>query len=143
MRHAALLTILLLFAASLRGEAEKPSAGYTNHAGIVLQAEPEAIEKGRVRFRKPDGSTLTIPLAAFPEAEQTRIRETVSPSPVPEGLRIARQRHQSALNRVALLHKQGRLTDAERAEAEARYHALWAKRVARFEAEQAEAGEPK
>lgn len=132
MRHAALLTMLLLFAATLRGEEKNtptPPVGYTNHAGIVLQAEPETIEENRVRFRKPDGTTLTIPLSAFPEKEQTRIRETISPTPIPDGLRIAWQRHQSALNKVALLHQHGRLTDAERAAAEAHYHTLWTKRL--------------
>lgn len=116
--------------ARLLGEEKR---GYTNHAGFVLQAEPEVITADqRVRFRKPDGKILWLPLLAFPEAEQKRIHEALEPCSIPEGLQIAWQQHLSALKKVDLLHERGILSDAERAEARAHYLELWKQRLAHY-----------
>lgn len=56
---------------ALAGTAPAPEAlpAWTNHAGHVLRAIPEAIEDGRIRF-----AGTWMPLDIFPAAEQTRLR---------------------------------------------------------------------
>ncbi len=87
----------------------------TNHAGHILTAYPVSLTNGVAVLERTSGERVRIPLKAFPESEQQRLRVALGEEVVPE-LSAKKKRqiglYQDFLKRNEALHKAG-VTDDE------------------------------
>lgn len=106
----AISAILLVFALDSFGAEE--GGGWTNVAGHVLHATPQAIEGQTVVFVQ-DGTRHTVeyPLSAFPPQEQERLRSRLKKTTIPEGLRSAYEYSARMLHRYHLLYGNGQMSE--------------------------------
>ena len=108
-----ILAALLLYGLARAAGAEG-SNNWTNVAGHVLQATPQAIHGQTVTFLKENtGQTVDYPLSVFPPAEQERLRSHLQDPTVPEGLQSACEYARRILARTRLLHEHGQMADEE------------------------------
>ena len=101
---------ILLFLTFDSFAAEEGSA-WTNLAGHVLKATPQAIHGSFVTFEQEGtGKTIEYPLSVFPPAEQERLRGQLQETTVPEGLQSACEYSARILKRARLLQENGQTT---------------------------------
>ena len=104
----------LLLGLALASSGAEGDGGWTNVAGHVLQAAPQAIHGQTVSFKQAGtGRTVDYPLSVFPPGEQERIRVALQDASVPEGLQSACEFAARILKRARLLHANGQTSDAE------------------------------
>ena len=109
LEFAALLLGLALVSSGAEGD-----GGWTNVAGHVLQAAPQAIQGQTVSFKQAGtGKTVDYPLSVFPPGEQERIRVALQDASVPEGLQSACEFAARILKRARLLRDHGQTSEEE------------------------------
>lgn len=109
LEFAALLLGLALVSSGAEGD-----GGWTNVAGHVLQAAPQAIQGQTVSFKQAGtGKTVDYPLSVFPPGEQERIRVALQDTTVPEGLRSACEFAARIFKRARLLRDHGQTSEEE------------------------------
>lgn len=87
---------------------------WTNCAGHVLRAVPQAIRGGRVTFVQDNpAQTVTYPLSVFPPQEQERLRCRLKDTALPEGLRGAYDFSGRIIKRSRLLSESGGMSSEE------------------------------
>ena len=107
------LAVLLLGLALVSSGAEG-DGGWTNVAGHVLQAAPQAIQGQTVSFKRAGTEkTVDYPLSVFPPGEQERIRVALQDTTVPEGLRSACEFAARIFKRARLLRDHGQTSEEE------------------------------
>lgn len=120
---------------SLRAEAPpSPEAQvFTNHASIQLYATPESLNEstGVLRFRRLDGSAISVPLSAFPKTEQVRILTALGRPPIPDDLKVPFERYRARLEKARALHQKGLMSDEDLKETEDRLAKAWALRLSK------------
>ena len=113
-RHVVLLFGVLLGCGAGRAARADGSNSWTNVAGQVLEAAPQAIRGPTVAFVKEgSGQAVEYPLAVFPLAEQERLRNRLQETTVPEGLQSACEYARRILTRTRLLHENNQMSDEE------------------------------
>ena len=104
--------VLLLLAFDSSGAEE--GGAWTNLAGHVLKAEPQAIHGSSVTFvQEGTGQTIDYPLAVFPQMEQERLRSQLQETTIPEGLQSAHEFSARILRRARLLHENGQTSEED------------------------------
>jgi hypothetical protein len=113
-RHLVLLLGVLLWCGAGQVSWADGSNSWTNVAGHVLEAAPQAIQGPTIVFVKEgSGQTVEYPLAVFTPAEQERLRSRLQETTVPEGLQSACEYARRILTRTHLLHDNGQMSDEE------------------------------
>lgn len=82
----------------------------TNHARHVLTARPISLTNGVAVLERTNGGRVRVPLKAFPESEQQRLRVALGEEVVPELSAKRKQQiglYQDFLKRNEALHKAG------------------------------------
>ena len=107
-----LAALLLGFVSSSSGAEEGDN--WTNVAGHVLQAVPQAIQGQSVTFKQGvTGQTVAYPLSVFPPGEQERLRVALKDATIPEGLQSACEFAGRILKRSRLLYEDGQMPEAD------------------------------
>ena len=113
-REGGRILAALLLCGMARTAGAEGSNSWTNVAGHVLQAAPQAIHGQTVTFLKEGtGQTVAYPFSVFPPAEQERLRSRLQDPTVPEGLQSACEYAQRILTRTRLLHENVQMADTE------------------------------
>ena len=101
-------------------------SAWTNVAGNVISAEPLRIEKNVVVMVTADAVTNRYPLAAFPAAEQRRVRLKTGDYELPRKAADVRAVLADGLARAEARAKAGRMTPEALQTKRARTAAAWA-----------------
>ena len=101
-------------------------SAWTNVAGNVISAEPLRIEKHAVVMVTADAATNRYPLAAFPAAEQRRMRLMTGDCELPRKAADVRAVLADGLARAEARAKAGRMTPEALQAKRARTAAAWA-----------------
>ena len=113
-RQGALVVAALLGCGAGAAARAAGSNSWTNVAGHVLEAAPQAIKGETVTFKQEGtGQTVDYPLSVFPLGEQERLRVALQDATVPEGLQSACEYARRILARTRLLHEHGQMADEE------------------------------
>ncbi len=109
--HPAARLALFLLVAACQSFAEEGGC-WTNRAGHVLKAVPQAIRGTTVMFALGgSGKTVSYPLAVFLPEEQERLRCRLNDTAVPEGLRSSYDFSGRIIRRSRLLCEKGGMSD--------------------------------
>lgn len=82
----------------------------TNHAGHVLTAHPVSLTNGVAVLERTNGERVRVPLRAFPESEQKRLRRALGEELAPELTAKQKRQYQfyrDLSKRNEALHKAG------------------------------------
>lgn len=111
-RGAGRLSVLLLCAFDSFGA--EAGGAWTNLAGHVLKATPQAIQGQTVTFvQDGTGKTVDYPLSVFPPSEQERLRSQLQETSIPEGLQSACEFSARILKRARLLYENGQTPEED------------------------------
>ena len=113
-RQGALVVAALLGCGAGAAARAAGSNSWTNVAGHVLEAAPQAIKGETVTFKQEGtGQTVDYPLSVFPLGEQERLRARLRETTVPEGLQSACEYARRILARTRLLCENGQMSQAD------------------------------
>lgn len=99
----------------------------TNHAGHALEAYPLSLTNRVVILARTNGERIKVPLSAFPESEQQRLRAALGVEVVPELTTEQKSRlrlYWDFLKRNEALHKAGVVDDAAYEKRRQQYEAI-------------------
>ena len=113
-RQGALVVAALLGCGAGAAARAAGSNSWTNVAGHVLEAAPQAIKGETVTFKQEGtGQTVDYPLSVFPLGEQERLRARLRETTVPEGLQSACEYARRILARTRLLRENGQMSEED------------------------------
>ena len=110
-RRVFLILLLLAGAGELR--ADEPDGVWTNHAGHVLKAVPQAIHGQTVTFQAEGKRKLDLPITVFTPSEQERLRTTLHDTTLPPALQDAGEFARRSIKRSRLLLDHDQATQAD------------------------------
>ena len=104
----------LLLGWACHASGAEADGSWTNVAGHVLRATPQAIRGQTVTFAfAGTGRTGEYPLSVFPPPEQERLRTCLKDTTVPEGLQSACEYARRILARTRLLRENGQMSEED------------------------------
>mgnify|MGYP003616614264 CR=1 FL=1 len=104
----------LLLGWACHASGAEADGSWTNVAGQVLRATPQAIRGQTVTFAfAGTGRTGEYPLSVFPPPEQERLRTCLKDTTIPEGLQSACEYARRILARTRLLRENGQMSEED------------------------------
>ena len=104
----------LLLGWACNASGAEADGSWTNVAGHVLRATPQAIRGQTVTFAfAGTGRTGEYPLSVFPPPEQERLRTCLKETTIPEGLQSACEYARRILARTRLLRDNGQMSEED------------------------------